>query len=1159
MSQSFKSCCFLALLPFLTNGLYAQDYGYAPRDYSIVPPTPEVASLLDFKEFPIDYFRGIPEISYPIFTLKCGSITIPITLSYHGGGIRNMQQYGNAGLGWDVTYGAVIGHNVNGFPDDAKRDPSNIHGLWHLTDAEKDFRKKLIAKRFDYDPSDISVFRNELYWQSIEGQRHIEGRTDLANDLYTISGLGLSAVFAYDDNKNIIVSSDTPLMISKASDLPKINDGGCDAYGLEVRDYNGLNYKFMTLDRSRYDYNHGDPDVTQLSDSIYYTSAWHISEVRDPSDNVIKYSYIKSPRSIIESSSRVVRRFIDPELNRYHLQSLSSSTGTIYYPNVIDEITDGKIKVKFEYVIEDGYNGFEFSYKKVPLINKIIISDVNGSERVFSFQYFKDSSKVPLLLSIKDQGTAILKFDYDNGGVSDWRFYYDSQDFGGYNNELSQGTIVPTINDVGDSADRNVYPEAARKGSLKRITYPTGGTTDLEWESNTFSHIGPHEYSGIINGTNTLSVVKDTLRMCMDENYKKLTIKDWSVTSSHRVMIDLKEYFCMNPALIALTEYEEDHSFYIDNYTDKNKPVYPHVRFKRQGDNNYNKVIFLDKSTIEKSDDLLELFLTPGIYDVELVYPTEINGAKADLEANMRYYDSLAGKIYLYRTKTMQNVNPDKNNNLWCGLRIKRITSSAADGEEPIRKDFYYNTAFDPYMTSGTVQMLPEYNYHNYMTFQSEMYEPGQPIYCKVTQINNVGTSAFPGTPLGNFSSIEYPEIATRLSKSDRFEPDGYLHYMAEKYYYTSSRTSSNMDENEFPFKDLQPVGARMITSRSHHRGLLSKKVVGDPMGYNTQSVSYQYNVFEPQSPPILTTSAFILCDFTRTPSWVKYGGFDYGIGKYSLIPYNKTTASETVEESNGIISEKRYEYFYDTYTSNLDYGLVKSVSSTTSEGNSVSTYYTYLHGNINGEYMFLPEQETEVTVVDGKIVSAVRNEYDPATRLLLRKYELPDNYNGTNLLSANQRTTAAQTQAISELAYEYRYNQNGNLIEIKYRGIPLALYLWGYNGLYPVIEAAGVSYDTLRAGLLSAGMTAQQIDGRAIDTQMQIKTVSDRLRSSLPEASVSSIAYHWLLGIIEMTDGTGRSTTYDYDTRGRLVEVRDFNNYLIQKYNYNTYSYGQN
>lgn len=1159
MSRYLKSYCLLALLPFLVHGLYAQDYGYAPRDYSIVPPTPEVSSLLDFKEFPIDYFRGIPEICYPIFTLKCGSITIPITLSYHGGGIRNAQQYGNAGLGWDVTYGAVIGHNVNGFPDDAKRDPDNIHGLWHLTDAEKDFRNKMIAKRFDYDPSDISVFRNELYWQTIEGQRHIEGRTDLANDLYTISGLGLSAVFAYDDNKNIIVSSDSPLTISRASDLPKVTDGGCDAYGLEVRDYNGLNYRFMTLDRSRYDYNHGDPDVTQLTDSVYYTSAWHISEVSDLSGNKISYSYIKAPWSFSGSSTKVVRRLYIMELDKFNMSDLSSATGTIYHPNVINEITDGSIKVKFEYVIDDGFDGISFSTKKVPLINRIVISDKNGSERVFSFQYYKDSSNVPLLLSVKDQEITVLKFDYDDGGVSDWRFYYDSQDFGGYNNEISQGTLVPTVYYIGDGADRNVYPEAARKGSLKRITYPTGGTTDLEWESNTFSHVGPHEYVGSVNGTNTLSVTKDTLRMCMDERYKRLTLNNWNITSSHRVTIDIKEYFCLNPALIALTEYENDHSFYLENYTDKNKPIYPHVRFKKQGDDDYCKVIFLDKSTIEGSDGLMELYLTPGLYDVELVYPTEIAGAKADLESNMRYYDSLAGKIFLYRTNTMESVNPDKNNNLWCGLRIKRITSSASDGEEPIRKDFYYNASYDPNLTSGTVQMLPEYFYHNYLTLRSAQYELDQAILDVVIEVGNVGTSAFPGTPLGNYSSIEYPEVATRLSRSDRMEPDGYLNYMAEKYFYTSSRTSSNMDENDFPFKKFQPVGARMLTSKSHRRGLLSKKIVGDPMGFNTQSVSYQYNIHEPISTPLLTTSAFTLCDFTRTPSWVTYGGYDYSIGKYTLIPYNKTTASETVEESNGIISEKRYEYFYDTYTSNLDYGLVKSVSSTTSEGNSVSTYYTYLHGNINGEFMFLPEQETEVTVVDGKTVSAVRNEYDPATHLLLRKYELPDNYNGGSLLSTNQRTTTAQTQAISELAYEYRYNQNGNLIEIKYRGIPLASYLWGYNGLYPVIEAAGVSYDTLRAGLLSAGMTVQQIDGRAIDTQMQIKTVSDRLRSSLPEATISSIAYHWLLGIIEMTDGTGRSTTYDYDTRGRLVEVRDFNNYLIQKYNYNTYSYGQN
>ena len=58
---------------------------YTPRDYSIVPPAPTVGQFFKYKDYPVDYFHGVPEISFPLYTLKYGSIEVPITLSYHGG------------------------------------------------------------------------------------------------------------------------------------------------------------------------------------------------------------------------------------------------------------------------------------------------------------------------------------------------------------------------------------------------------------------------------------------------------------------------------------------------------------------------------------------------------------------------------------------------------------------------------------------------------------------------------------------------------------------------------------------------------------------------------------------------------------------------------------------------------------------------------------------------------------------------------------------------------------------------------------------------------------------------------------------------------------------------------------------------------------------
>ena len=51
-------------LPYL-KAFGAETNGINPRDYSIIGPSPEVAPLMDFKEYPVDYFMGFPLLVFP--------------------------------------------------------------------------------------------------------------------------------------------------------------------------------------------------------------------------------------------------------------------------------------------------------------------------------------------------------------------------------------------------------------------------------------------------------------------------------------------------------------------------------------------------------------------------------------------------------------------------------------------------------------------------------------------------------------------------------------------------------------------------------------------------------------------------------------------------------------------------------------------------------------------------------------------------------------------------------------------------------------------------------------------------------------------------------------------------------------------------------------
>lgn len=73
----------------------------------IKPPSAEAQSLGSFSEIPVDLYTGTVNISIPIYTVTQNDIQVPISLSYHGGGIKVTDECGLVGLGWTLSVGGV--------------------------------------------------------------------------------------------------------------------------------------------------------------------------------------------------------------------------------------------------------------------------------------------------------------------------------------------------------------------------------------------------------------------------------------------------------------------------------------------------------------------------------------------------------------------------------------------------------------------------------------------------------------------------------------------------------------------------------------------------------------------------------------------------------------------------------------------------------------------------------------------------------------------------------------------------------------------------------------------------------------------------------------------------------------------------------------------
>jgi YD repeat-containing protein len=95
------------------------------------------------------------------------------------------------------------------------------------------------------------------------------------------------------------------------------------------------------------------------------------------------------------------------------------------------------------------------------------------------------------------------------------------------------------------------------------------------------------------------------------------------------------------------------------------------------------------------------------------------------------------------------------------------------------------------------------------------------------------------------------------------------------------------------------------------------------------------------------------------------------------------------------------------------------------------------------------------------------------------------------------------------------------------------------------ILEVKGATYAQVLEAL--GGSLTLGDNGRNL-TVDQVNS----LRMNLPKGYVSHYIYGSHHGISRISDPNGRYKSYVYDSFGRLVEIRDHNNYVLEKFSFN-------
>lgn len=103
----------LSLLLVWASSAIAQQPNLVPTFVS-----PKAASLGKAAETPVSLYTGTPRINYPLYTVKDGPLSVPVSLAYDASGVKPDAHPGWMGMGWHLNAGGVITRVIKGAPDE---------------------------------------------------------------------------------------------------------------------------------------------------------------------------------------------------------------------------------------------------------------------------------------------------------------------------------------------------------------------------------------------------------------------------------------------------------------------------------------------------------------------------------------------------------------------------------------------------------------------------------------------------------------------------------------------------------------------------------------------------------------------------------------------------------------------------------------------------------------------------------------------------------------------------------------------------------------------------------------------------------------------------------------------------------------------------------
>ncbi len=438
------------LILFLTATSYAQDNGgYIPNIREEILPSPTSKIYARYMGYKPDMSTGSMDISIPLYAATVQNFTLPLKLQYHSNGTRVMENHFPLGYGWILNPGLRITRTV-------------------INKADERVNFDVRTNEYNYT--------YEYLWQ-LNDKNYPK---DASHDIFTIHLPEQNSTFLLEKENgtwNVLIANSSLKITPQFNTYNELN-------GFSVIDEKGITYKF-------------GGQYTEKDAESGYLTAWMLYQIVLPGKIPSQIDITWNKKVAICNAESITNDYIVIQDQYYESQENPGATGlgfnafqsTLTYDYLTQEIFLPQLIKMPNQTIEFSYNDyFEDIY-----MSGFIVKDINGSEvKRCSMTYSNENTTLDSLY-ISGEGT--YNFNYYGGEYMDSR----SQDYWGYYNGKINPTLIPSFRVPITSfsptiyefagADRSIDDTAMQNFMLRKVTYPTKGYMEIEYE--------PHEFNAL--------------------------------------------------------------------------------------------------------------------------------------------------------------------------------------------------------------------------------------------------------------------------------------------------------------------------------------------------------------------------------------------------------------------------------------------------------------------------------------------------------------------------------------------------------------------------------------------------------------------------------------------------------------------------------------